>query len=503
MQSESKKSGMGARGLVIREPLIFEKSVKGRIGFSLDCKEFCDYDRNYFPDELRREELKDFPELSEVDVVRHFTRLSQYNFGVDTSMYPLGSCTMKYNPKLNEKIARLAGFANLHPYAPPHLAQGALQIIYELERYISEISGFKAVTLQPAAGAQGEFAGLMMIRAALKARGKPRKKVIVPDTAHGTNPASSALNGYGVIGVKSSKDGFLKVSDVAEVMDDDVAAIMLTNPNTLGIFEEEIGKIADVVHKRGGFVYCDGANLNALMGIARPGEMGVDVMQFNLHKTFSTPHGGGGPGSGPVGVTAELEPYLPLPRVFKEGSKYYLDYNIPTSIGRVKAFYGHFGVILRAYTYIRELGAGGLKKATEMAVLNANYLKALMRDTYFLPKDYPSLHEVVFSDKNLEETGVTTMDVAKRLMDYGFHPPTVYFPLTVHGAIMIEPTESESPETIEAFVGALKEIAREAKENPELVKSAPNNPYLRRLDEVSAAKSPCLTWSCEMAEGEG
>ena len=476
------------RGLVLDENLLFEQSQPGRVGYSI-----ADLDvPAAVPDSsLIRDEITDFPELSEVDVVRHYTRLSTWNYGVDSGFYPLGSCTMKYNPKVNEVTARLPGFANIHPQTPEALNQGALELMYNLQRDLGEISGFPAITLQPAAGAQGEFTGMLMIRAWHEANGQKRHKVIIPDTAHGTNPASSALCGYEVITVAS--DGVLSKEAVAAVMDDDVAALMVTNPNTLGLFESDIREICDLVHQRGGLVYSDGANLNAMMGISRPGDIGVDVMHFNLHKTFSTPHGGGGPGSGPVGVVDKLKPFLPIPYVVKEDNSFKLEYNCPQSIGRMKSFYGHFGILVRAYSYILAMGGEGLKRASELAVLNANYIRARLEGEYDLPNKQRSLHEVVFSEKALQN-GCHTLDVAKRLIDYGYHPPTIYFPLVVHGALMIEPTETESKQTLDEFCDALLAIADESKNNPELLKQAPVRAKVKRLDETAAARKPKLRW---------
>ena len=481
-------SSPGTSGLVLNEKLLFEHSEAGRKGYSLPE---LDVPEATLPAALVREEVSGFPELSEVDVVRHFTRLSTWNYGVDSGFYPLGSCTMKYNPKVNEAAARLPGLAGVHPCTPEYLSQGALALMHRLQEALGEISGFPAVTLQPAAGAHGELAGMLMVRAYHEAKGNSRKKVLIPDTAHGTNPASAALCGYEVVPVAS--DGILSAAAVAELMDEEVAALMVTNPNTLGLFEADIREICDLVHARGGLVYCDGANLNALMGIARPGDMGIDVMHFNLHKTFSTPHGGGGPGSGPVGVSAELAPFLPVPVVFREGGTYGLDYDRPRAIGRMKAFYGNFGVMVRAYAYIRSLGAAGLRRASEMAVLNANYVRARLEGTYHLPHKARSLHEVVFSDRDLGGD-CHTLDVAKRLIDNGFHPPTIYFPLVVKGAIMIEPTETESREILDEFCDTMLAIAQEAREAPETLHEAPVRTRIRRLDETAAARNPKLKW---------
>ncbi len=478
-----------SRGLVLDEKLLFERTDPGRIGYSLSE---LDVPAVTPQASLLRTEISDFPEICEIDVVRHYTRLSTWNYGVDTGFYPLGSCTMKYNPKVNELAARLPGFAELHPHTPDHLSQGALQLMYQLQQDLGKISGFPAITLQPAAGAQGEFAGMLMIRAWHEANGQKRHKVIIPDTAHGTNPASAALCGYEVVSVASN--GVLSKEAVAAVMGDDVAALMVTNPNTLGLFESDIREICELVHARGGLVYCDGANLNALMGISRPGDLGIDVMHFNLHKTFSTPHGGGGPGAGPVGVVEKLQPFLPVPVVVKEDNKYRLDYQLPQSIGRVKGFSGHFSILVRAYAYILTMGGEGLKRATELAVLNANYIRARLEGVYDLPYPQRSLHEVVFSEAALPND-CHTLDVAKRLIDYGYHPPTIYFPLVVKGALMIEPTETESKQALDEFCTALLDIAEEAKTNPELLKQAPVRARVKRLDEASAARKPKLRWT--------
>jgi glycine dehydrogenase subunit 2 len=479
---------LGTSGLVLNEKLLFEHSEPGRKGYSLSK---LDVPATALPAELCREEISGFPELSEVDVVRHFTRLSTWNYGVDSGFYPLGSCTMKYNPKVNEVAARIPGLASIHPATPAHLAQGTLELMYRLQGALAEVSGFARVTLQPAAGAQGELTGMLVIRAWHEARGSKRSKVLIPDTAHGTNPATAALTGYDVVPLAS--DGVLTLEEVEAHMNDDVAALMVTNPNTLGLFETNIEAICKLVHDRGGLVYCDGANLNALMGIARPGDMGIDVMHFNLHKTFSTPHGGGGPGAGPVGVTEKLIPYLPGPGVERVGNDYRLEAESADSVGRMMAFHGNVGVMVRAYAYIRSMGAAGLRRASEMAVLNANYVRARLEGVYDLPYKSRSLHEVVFSDKDLEG-GCHTLDVAKRLIDYGYHPPTIYFPLVVKGAIMIEPTETESQEVLDEFCDAMIAIAGEARDNPELLHQAPVRSRIRRLDETTAARKPKLKW---------
>jgi len=483
------KGSIGTTGLIMNEPLLWEKGREGRCGFSLPRRdvESVPLDR-----ELIREKLE-IPDLSEIDIVRHFTRLSQWNFSVDAGMYPLGSCTMKYSPKTNERQADLPGFAGAHPLLPPDLSQGALRIMFELQQYLAEITGLDAVTLQPAAGAQGELTGMLIMHAFHKMKGSQRSKIIVPDTAHGTNPASASLCGYRSVPVKSNEQGILSVDSVAEVMDKDTAGIMITNPNTLGFFEENTGEIAKIVHAKGGLVYCDGANMNAVMGIAHMGRIGIDVMHLNLHKTFSTPHGGGGPGSGPVCVRKELEPFLPFPRLVEEKGRYFLLEDCPESIGRVAAFHGNVGVMIKAYSYIRSMGPENLKKASQLAVLNANYIKESLKGYLHLPYDRPCMHECIFSDKDQKPAKVTTLDMAKRLMDYGFHPPTVYFPLVVHGAIMIEPTETESKDDIDQFVEAFKAIVNEAKQDPDSLYNAPNRCKVRRLDEVAAARRPCLT----------
>lgn len=481
---------------MIRESLIFEISDKGKRAFALPK-----LDVPGKKDILRglpvREEIPGFPQVSEVEVVRHFTRLSQQNYCVDIGFYPLGSCTMKYNPKINEKVAALREFALSHPFAPEDMVQGNLEIIKLVEDYLCEISGLDAFTLQPSAGAQGELTGMMLIRAGLEARGKARKYVLIPDSAHGTNPSSAHLCGYTVQEIKSNENGTVDLEDLAKRMNEDVAALMVTNPNTLGVFEYDIRKIAEIVHAKGGFLYMDGANMNALTGICRPGDMGVDVIHLNLHKTFATPHGGGGPGSGPVGVIKALEPYLPVPRVEKRGGKWALNTNLPESIGRVRSFFGNFLVIVKALAYILALGPDGVKEIAEIAVLNANYIRKSLDKDYHLKYSTPTLHECVFSDKYQKEYGVSNLDIAKRLIDLGVHPPTMSFPLIVHGALMVEPTETESKRDLDMFIDAMKQIAREAKENPEVLKSAPHHSYVRRLDETAAARNPVLKWEKE------
>jgi glycine dehydrogenase subunit 2 len=485
---------------------IFEQGAPGRSGASLPPLDVPAVDaQKLFGGLARTDSGPSLPEVSEVEVTRHYTRLSRWNYAIDIGLYPLGSCTMKYNPKVNERAARMPGFAGLHPAQPESTIEGALELMYSLERCLCEIGGFSRVTLQPAAGAQGELAGVMMIRAYHADKGRRPSKVLIPDSAHGTNPASVTLNSMETVGLKTGADGLLHVETVKQAVlahKDNVAAIMITNPSTLGLFEEQLGEIADVVHEAGGLVYMDGANLNALLGKVRPGEAGVDVMHINLHKTFTTPHGGGGPGSGAVGVVSKLEPFLPSPTVEKSGDKLRLEFNRPKSIGRLRSWYGNYGMFVRAYAYIRELGGVGLTHATEMAVLNANYVRARLADHYSLAYDKPSMHEVVLTDKKLKrETGVQTLDVAKRLMDFGYHPPTIYFPLPAvtggAGALMIEPTETETPQTLDAFCEAMVAIVAEAKQDPEIAKNAPHNTALRRLDETKAARNPKLRWTKE------
>ena len=445
---------------------------------------------------LRGDGLRDLPQLSEFDVVRHFTRLSNLNVSIDAAMYPLGSCTMKYNPRINELTARQPRFAAAHPMMPDELVQGTLEVLWRLEQALAEVTGFPGVSLQPAAGAQGELAGVLLIRAGLAARGERRKYILVPDSAHGTNPASAALAGFEVRTLKSDADGCVDMEDLRARMDSDVAGLMLTNPNTLGIFEPQIFEIARVVHERGGYIYCDGANMNAQVGIARPADFGMDVLHLNLHKTFSTPHGGGGPGAGPCFCIEELRPYLPVPRVVENAGRFHLDWDAPQAIGKVSTFYGNTAILVRALSYVIALGGDGLKQMSETAVLNANYLRHKLKDHLTLSTSAPTLHEVVFSDQGLaEHGGITTTDVAKRLIDYGFHPPTVYFPLTVHGAMMIEPTESEPRAELDRFVEAMLAILAEGDENPEIVKTAPHLAPRRRLDETTAARRPILRWT--------
>ncbi len=479
------------------EPTIFELSSPGRVGASLPEPDVPLKPLSaWLPAAAVRDGAPELPEVAEVDVIRHFTGLSRRNHGVDSGFYPLGSCTMKYNPKINEDVAALPGFAALHPYQPEETVQGALQLLFELDRYLCELTGMDRFTLQPAAGAHGELTGLMLIRAYHVERGdgEKRTKVIVPDSSHGTNPASAAICGYEVVSVKSNERGGVDLDELRRAVGPDTAALMLTNPNTLGLFDENIAEIAAIVHGAGGLLYYDGANANAILGISRPGDMGFDVIHLNLHKTFSTPHGGGGPGSGPVGVKKLLEPFLPVPLVTREGERYRLDYDRPRSIGRVKSFYGNFGVALKAYTYIRALGPGGLRRVSENAVLNANYLMHRLKTRYALPYDRTCMHEFVLSGNRQKAFGAHTLDIAKRLLDYGFHAPTIYFPLIVEEALMIEPTETESLETLNAFADAMLAIADEAEKNPEILHEAPLTLPVRRLDEALAARRPDLHW---------
>lgn len=486
-----------AATISVNEPLIFEKSAEGRKGYSLPELDIPEVNMNELIDpKLLRDEIRGFPEVSEFDVIMHFTRLSTYNYCIELGLYPLGSCTMKYNPKINEVVARIEGISKSHPYQPESLSQGNLQIIKMLEECLAEITGMDAVTLQPVAGAHGELTGILMIRAYHEAHGNPRKVILIPDSAHGTNPASATIGGYVTKTIRSNERGCVNIHELRQMMTEDVACIMLTNPNTLGIFEENILEMAGIVHGKGGLLYMDGANMNALVGIARPGDFGVDVLQLNLHKTFSTPHGGGGPGGGPVAVKQQLEAYLPIPVVEKtKNGRFRLNHDRPQSIGRMRAFYGNFGVLVRALSYILTAGPDGLKKICEHAVLNANYIKYNLEPFYDLPYKQPSLHEVIFSDKKQAKNGVHTIDIAKRLMDFGFHPPTIYFPLIVPGALMIEPTESSGKEELDAFIDAMRQIAKEADENPEMLQRAPHRTRNRRFDEATAARKPVLRWT--------
>ncbi len=478
------------------EGLIFERSAEGKCGMELPRLDVPAADaRQELGADLVREDVAGFPEVSEIETVRHFTRLSTWNYAIDYGMYPLGSCTMKYNPRVNEFVARLDGLATEHPYQPAELSQGCLRILRDLKKALLAITGMDAVTLEPAAGAQGELTGLLLIHACLKdTQGNPRKKVLIPDSAHGTNPASASLTGYQVQNIRSDASGQIDFEELKRLVNEDVAALMLTNPNTLGVFEQRMAEIAAVLHERGALLYMDGANMNALAGVARPGDLGVDVMHLNLHKTFSTPHGGGGPGAGPVAVKKRLEPYLPVPQLVEDADgRLRLNEDRPKSVGRVKAFGGNFGVLVRALAYILAYGPG-IRQATEDAVLNANYVRKQLEDLYELPYQSPSMHEVVFSDARQKKNGVSTIDVAKRLIDYGFHPYTTAFPLIVHGAMMIEPTESESKAECDLFIDAMRAIAEEADTEPDVVKTAPHSTRVSRLDEVAAARKPILRW---------
>ncbi|TLU81604.1 MAG: glycine dehydrogenase subunit 2 [Chlorobium sp.] len=474
----------------MKEKLIFDLSRKGRKGYSLsgnDCPELPL--ESILPSKFLRKAPADLPEVPESEVVRHFVRLSNLNYHVDKNMYPLGSCTMKYNPKINDYTCDLPGFSALHPLQPAETTQGALQLMYELAEMLREIAGMGAVTLQPAAGAHGELTGILLIKKYHEAQGAKRHKLLVVDSAHGTNPASAALAGYEIISVKGNADGRTDLEDLRSKLDGDVAALMLTNPNTIGLFEKDIQQMAKMVHDNGSLLYMDGANMNALLGITRPGDMGFDVMHYNLHKTFSAPHGGGGPGSGPVGVSDKLVPYLPVPIVEKEGTTYKLSYDRPESIGSMMNFYGNFSVLVRAYTYIRMLGPDGLRRVSENAIINANYLLSKLLDSYDLPYPKTVLHEFCLSgDRQKKAHGVKTLDIAKRLLDYGFHAPTIYFPLIVSEALMIEPTETESKETLDVFADALLSIAREAETEPEVVLAAPVTTPVKRLDEAMASR---------------
>ena len=475
--------------------LIFEKSRPGRRAGKVPA---CDVPEvplaSLIVPELLREEL-DLPEVAEADLIRHYTALSQRNFGVDMGFYPLGSCTMKYNPKINEDMGRLPGFTGLHPYAPVSWAQGNLQLIHELRQYLAEIFGMADFSLQPAAGAHGELAGIMIFKKHFETKGEKRRRLLIPDTAHGTNPASGALCGFQIVNVRSNEEGGVDMGHLRDLMAEDVAGLMLTNPNTLGLFERNIEKIAAVVHDKGGLLYGDGANANAFLGQTRPGDLGFDVIHINLHKTFSTPHGCGGPGSGPVGVSRALVDFLPVPRVVKAEDGYRWDDDYPHTIGRVKAFFGNFNVLVKAYTYIRSLGPEGLKRVSEIAVLNANYVKERLKPYYDLPYDRTCMHECVFTGRRqVRESGVHTADLAKRLLDFGYHPPTIYFPAITPETIMIEPNETENLETLDGFCDTMIRIARESKDNPDLVKAAPFNTPVKRLDDVKAAREPDVCW---------
>lgn len=477
------------------EPFIFQISSPGRRCFTLPA---CDVPEkpvtHLLPQNMLREKEARLPEVSEIDVVRHFTRLSQLNYCVDTNFYPLGSCTMKYNPKVNEDAASLDGFTKVHPYQPDEQCQGILKLLYDLEQMLKDISGMSAFTLQPAAGAHGELTGMLIIRASMDKKGEKRNKIVIPDSAHGTNPASAALCGYVVEPIQSNANGLVDKEKLRTSFTGDTAAIMITNPNTLGLFEKDIIEICKIAHDAGGLVYCDGANMNALLGIARPGDMGVDILHLNLHKTFSTPHGGGGPGAGPIGVTDELKCFLPAPRIEMMRGKYILNYHYPDSIGRVRAFYGHVGMMIRAYTYLLSLGKEGVQRTGEYAVLNANNLRHKLKGHYDIPYGSTCMHEFVISAKKQKKKGVSALDIAKKLLDYGFHAPTVYFPLIVEEALMIEPTETESRETLDAFAAAMIQIAKDVEQQPESIRNSPKDTPIGRPDEVKAAREPKLKW---------
>ncbi|HLK62151.1 MAG TPA: aminomethyl-transferring glycine dehydrogenase subunit GcvPB [Bryobacteraceae bacterium] len=477
------------------EALLFERSSPGKKAYQLPDLDVPPVDAaEALGADNVREAIEGFPEVSEVEAIRHFTRLSTWNYAIDYGMYPLGSCTMKYNPRINELVARTEGLAWAHPYQPESLSQGCMEVMARVEAALAEITGMDAVTLQPAAGAHGELTGILLIRALLQKRGNPRKKILIPDSAHGTNPATAAIAGYAIENIKSSETGVLDVSALERLVTDDVAALMVTNPNTLGVFEENINRVAEILHAKGAMLYMDGANMNALVGIARPGDFGVDVMHLNLHKTFSTPHGGGGPGAGPVAVKKVLEPFLPAPRLKRSGKKWTYDYKRKHSIGRVKAFYGNFGVLVRAFAYILAHGGPGLRNATVDAVLNAVYIRKRLEPYFDLPYSSPNMHEVVFSDDRQAKLGVRTGEIAKRLIDYGFHPYTVSFPLIVHGALMIEPTETEGKMELDQFIDAMISIAKEVETDPQMVKNAPYGTRTSKVDEVTAARKPVLRW---------
>lgn len=474
---------------------IFEVSKPGRIALDLPAIDVpLSEIETLVPGKCLRSKQANLPEVSQQDLMRHYTKLSNRNFGVDSGFYPLGSCTMKYNPKINEDVGRYAGLADIHPLQDTATTQGALELLYNMEQHLAEIAGMAAVTMQPVAGAHGELTGLKLIREYHRSRSEARNKVIVPDSAHGTNPATAAVCGLEIIEIKSEPDGSVNLDALRSAVGPDTAALMLTNPSTLGLFEKNIKEVAQIVHDAGGLLYYDGANSNAIMGIVRPGDMGFDVVHFNLHKTFSTPHGGGGPGSGPIGVKKELIPFLPVPVVTYDGSTFGLDYDRPQSIGRVHSFYGNFGIIVRAYTYIRALGPDGLRQVSEDAVLNANYCLSQLREDFYAPFDRYCMHECIVTPKKQKQYGIKTLDIAKRLLDYGYHPPTIYFPLIVEEAIMIEPTETESKETIDGFIDAMKKIAEEAKTDASQILNAPQTTVVGRLDETAAARKPIVRW---------
>jgi glycine dehydrogenase subunit 2 len=487
-----------SKHIVQNEPLLFELGSPGKVGYQLPPLDVPDIDAGAVLGAKNvRAEIEDFPEVSEFEVLRHFTRLSTWNYAIDLGLYPLGSCTMKYNPRVNELVARTEGLAWAHPYQPEALSQGSMEVIAVLESALAEITGMDAVTLQPAAGAHGEFTGILMIRALLETRGNARKKILVPDSAHGTNPATAMAVGYTVENIKSNDRGMVDLYVLEQAVTEDVAGLMITNPNTVGVFEENIRRICSILHDKGALVYMDGANMNALVGVARPGDFGIDVMHLNLHKTFSTPHGGGGPGAGAVAVAKVLTPFLPSPRLKRAGDQWRWNFDLPQSIGRVRAFYGNYGVLVRALAYIMAHGGNGLRQATLDALLNANYLRTLLEPYYELAYKARSMHECVFSDDRQAKKGVRTGDIAKRLIDYGFHPYTVSFPLIVRGALMIEPTETESKRELDLFADAMISIAQEVEDDPELVLKAPHLTRTPRVDEVTAARKPIVRWKPE------
>ena len=484
-----------SKHIVQNESLLFEQSSPGKRGYQLPPLDVPEVDAELALGHGNvRTEIEDFPEVSEFEALRHFTRLSTWNYAIDLGLYPLGSCTMKYNPRVNELVARTEGLAWAHPYQPESVSQGCMELISVLENALAEITGMDAVTLQPAAGAHGEFTGILMIRALQESRGNPRKKILVPDSAHGTNPATAMMVGYTVENIKSNERGMVDLESLEKHLDENVAGMMITNPNTVGVFEQNINKICAMIHAKGGLVYMDGANMNALVGVTRPGDFGIDVMHLNLHKTFSTPHGGGGPGAGAVACGKVLTPFLPGPRLTNGSGQWSWNYNLPQSIGRVRAFYGNFGVLIRALAYIMAHGGPGLRVATLDALMNANYIRTLLDPYFELAYKSPSMHECVFSDDRQAKKGVRTGDIAKRLIDYGFHPYTVSFPLIVHGALMIEPTETESKQEIDTFIDAMISIAKEVEEDPQLVLKAPHTTRTPRVDEVTAARKPIVRW---------
>ncbi|MBD3290956.1 aminotransferase class V-fold PLP-dependent enzyme [candidate division KSB1 bacterium] len=476
--------------------LLFELTKDGKKGHYIpDCQVPARKAEELIPEKYLRKKKARIPQLNEPEVMRHFVELSTKNHHVDKGFYPLGSCTMKYNPKINENLGRLSGISDLHPLQTEELSQSGLQIMYELADYLSKISGMAGVSLQPAAGAHGELTGLKLIRAYHESKGAPRKNVLIPDSAHGTNPASVTITGYKSVQVSSNERGLVDLDDLDQKLNEDTAAIMITNPNTLGLFETDLRQIVSKAHEAGALVYMDGANLNALMGIIRPGDIGFDVLHFNLHKTFSTPHGGGGPGAGPIGVSSKLVDFLPVPVIRKASSKFYLDYEQPQSIGKISTFFGNFGVMVRAYVYIRMLGEKGLRRVSENAIINANYLKSKLEKYYLLPYKSPAMHEFVLSGEKQKAKGVKTLDIAKRLLDFGFHAPTIYFPLIVKEAMMIEPTETESKQALDQFIAAMVQIAEEIEENPEIVTKAPSTTVVSRLDDVKAVKEPNIKYN--------